>query len=150
MEEKYALQARQLSFILGVIAFIVFLFMLKPILKDAPEPLLGCGNKSPDNVGKTTEEGKRFFINNCASCHAKSMTDALTGPPLVYWQQYLGDEKELLFYLKNPAKYPKKRMNQAFRALHKAYAPAQCVAFPSLKEEDVAALVAYIKPFHSY
>ncbi len=150
MEEKYAFQARQMSLVLGAIAFTVFLFMLKPILKDAPQPIPFCGTKSPDNIGKNTEEGKMFFINNCASCHAKSMRDKLTGPPLMYWQQYLNDEEELLIFLKNPAKYPQKRMTHAYRLLRKEYAPAQCTAFPSLNESDVAGLVAYIKPFHVY
>lgn len=147
MEEKYAFQARQMSLVLGAIAFIVFLFMLKPILKDAPQPVVFCGTKSPDNIGKATHEGKMLFINNCASCHAKSMRDKLTGPPLMYWQQYLNNEEELLVFLKNPAKYPKKRMTHAYRALRKEYAPAQCVAFPSLNEADVAGIVAYIKPY---
>ena len=149
MEEKYAFQARQISLVLGAIAFIVFLFMLHPILKDAPQPVAFCGTKSPDNYSKTSK-GKTLFINNCASCHAKSMRDKLTGPPLLYWQQYLNNEKELLVFLKNPAKYPKKRMTHAYRALRKEYAPAECTAFPSLTETDVAALTAYIKPFEGY
>ena len=144
MDEKYAFQARQISFILGAIAFIVFLFMLKPILKDAPRPVAFCGTKSPDNYSKSVE-GKMFFINNCASCHAKSMRDKLTGPPLLYWQQYLNNEENLLIFLKNPAKYPQKRMTYAYRTLRKEYAPTQCVAFPNLTEADIAALVAYIK-----
>jgi hypothetical protein len=72
------------------------------------------------------------------------MHDALTGPPLIYWRQYLKDEKELLFFLHNPKKYPKKRMNHAFREMRAIYTSSRCTAFPSLTETDIAALAAYI------
>jgi mono/diheme cytochrome c family protein len=147
MEEKYALKARQMAFGLGGIAFFVFLFMLKTALTDVtklPEPnRFFCGVSSHYDA-TIPYEGKTLFINNCASCHAKSMTEPLTGPALIDWKQYLNDEKELLFYLHNPKKYPKKRMNHAFREMRELYTSARCTAFPSLTETDVAALAAYI------
>jgi cytochrome c553 len=147
MEEKYAFEAQKTVSLLGLIAFIVFLFMLKIALTDTPKPpeeqpfFCGVGRHYNSMVIK---EGKMLFINNCASCHAKSMRDALTGPPLVYWKQYLKDEKELLFFLHNPKKYPKKRMNLAFREMREIYTSARCASFPGLKETDIAAIAAYI------
>jgi hypothetical protein len=147
MEEKYAIQAKNLAFLLGFIACLVFAFMLKTLLIDEPkrqsQPYFVCGVVGLHS-SSVMYEGKKLFINNCASCHAKSMVDKLTGPPLVYWQQYVENETELRRFLHNPTKYPKKRMNAAFRDLREMYAPNQCTAFPSLTETDVAALAAYI------
>jgi cytochrome c553 len=147
MEEKYAYQAKNVAFLLGFIAFLVFLFLLKTLLIDEIKPKVdqrfycGVGGLHSSTV---TQEGKTLFINNCASCHAKTMRHALTGPPLIYWQQYLENETALLRFLHNPSKYPKKRKNPEFRALQKLFSPSQCTAFPSLTETDVAALAAYI------
>ncbi len=147
MEEKYAIQAKNVAFLLGFIAFIVFLFMLKMLLMEAPKeseyPQFFCGfrNRYSDTL---LNQGKTLFINNCASCHAKSMMEPLTGPPLVDWKQHLKDEKELLFYLHNPTKYPKKRMNKEFRAMREIYTSARCMSFPNFTEADVAAIAAYI------
>jgi mono/diheme cytochrome c family protein len=147
MEEKYAFEAQKTASALGLIAFIVFLFMLKIALTDAPklqeEQRFFCGVSSHYSK-PIVNEGKMLFINNCASCHSKNMRDALTGPPLIYWKQYLKDEKELLFFLHNPKKYPKKRMNLAFQDMRRIYTSVRCVSFPSLKEADIAALAAYI------
>jgi mono/diheme cytochrome c family protein len=147
MEEKYAFQAKKMAFLLGFIAFIVSLFMLKSLLidtkKQQEEPQFFCGVGSHYSSA-IVNQGKAFFINNCASCHAKSMKDGLTGPPLIDWKQYLKDEKELLFYLHNPIKFPKKRMNPTFREMREIYTSSRCVSFPSLTETDIAALAAYI------
>jgi mono/diheme cytochrome c family protein len=147
MEEKYAFQAKKMAFLLGFIAFIVSLFMLKTLLMDTPkqaeEKRFFCGVSSHYSSA-LVNQGKTLFINNCASCHAKSMKDALTGPPLINWKQCLKNEKELLFYLHNPTKYPKKRMNLAFREMREIYTSSRCVSFPSLTETDIAALAAYI------
>jgi mono/diheme cytochrome c family protein len=147
MEEKYAFEAQKTASALGLIAIIVFSFMLKMALTDAQrlpeEQRFFCGVSSHYSK-PIVNEGKTLFINNCANCHAKDMHSPLTGPPLIDWKQYLKDEKELLFYLHNPKKYPKKRMNLAFREMREIYSSARCASFPSLKEADIAALAAYI------
>jgi cytochrome c2 len=148
MEEKYALLAQKMAFKLGAIAFIIFLFMLKLLLADAAKTdnQFFCGTKSPENtVRGIAVDGRMLFINNCAVCHAKSMKDDLTGPALIYWRQFLGNEKELLFYLKNAHHYPRKKMNKAFRASHERFEGIECMAYPDFTETDIAALVAYIE-----
>ncbi len=144
MEKSYAFAAKQVALFAGLLCFILFLFMVYPIIRTSniDETPIVCGNTLLPTFGGEAKKGKMLFITNCAQCHAKNMKDPLTGPPLGGWQQYFKNEKEVLTYLNNPKNY--KTKNKALKKLLKEYEPTECTPFPAFKEEDVAALVKYI------
>ncbi len=148
METKYAILAKRMALWSGVLAFVLFLWILKTFLqKPIYEQQLGCGTNDSlpiltDNVSK----GKMLFNNNCATCHNKNMRDKLTGPGLDDWHSYLKDENEMLLFLHNSKAYLKE--NKLLRKKLKEFEGTECTAFPNLNLEDVKAIIAYIDERH--
>ena len=87
--------------------------------------------------------GKTLFINNCASCHAKSMKDKLTGPALAGAQARWGDDKALYAWIRNSQASIASGQPRAV-AIWNEYKPTVMTAFPGLKDEDMENLLAYI------
>ena len=88
--------------------------------------------------------GKTLFITNCASCHAKSMKEKLTGPALAGVRERWGDDKALYSWIRNSqaliaAGYP--RAVQIYAENNKS----NMSAFPSFKDEDIDNLMLYIE-----
>lgn len=143
METKYAILAKKMALWSGVLAFVLFLWILKTFLQEPEYEQLGCGAKNytpilTDNARK----GKMLFINNCATCHNKNMKDKLTGPALQDWRNYLKDENGMLLFLHNSKAYLKN--NKWLRKKMKEFEGSECVAFPNLDLEDVKAIIGYI------
>jgi mono/diheme cytochrome c family protein len=87
--------------------------------------------------------GKTLFINNCASCHAKTMKEKLTGPALAGARERWGDDKALYSWIRNsPAMiasgYP--RAVQLYAENNKA----NMTVFAGLKDEEIENLLGYI------
>ena len=145
METKYALLAKRTALWSGVLAFVLFLWILKTFLQEPKdEKPLGFGTSDSlpiltDNASK----GKMLFHNNCATCHNKNMKDKLTGSALYDWRNYLKDENEMLLFLHNPKAYLKK--DKQLRRKLKELEGAECIPFPNLNLEDVKAIIAYIE-----
>ncbi len=147
MEKTYAFAAKQVALWAGLLCFIVFLFMIYPILQtpNLGETTFVCGNASlPTFGGEEAKNGKILFIANCAQCHAKNMKDRLTGPPLGGWRNYFKDEKQVYLYLQNPKIYRKSTKNKALKAVLKEYDPTECMAFPSFSEQEVVSIFKYV------
>ena len=87
--------------------------------------------------------GKTLFINNCASCHAKSMKDKLTGPALAGAQARWGDDKALYAWIRNSQASIASGQPRAV-AIWSEYKPTVMTAFPGLKDEDMENLLGYI------
>ncbi len=148
METKYAILAKRIALWSGVLAFVLFLWILKTFLQEPKyEQPLGCGTSDSlpiltDNASK----GKMLFIYNCATCHNKNMINKLTGPGLNDWRNYLNDENEMLLFLHNPKSYLKK--DKQLRRKLKEFEGTECIPFPHLNLEDVKAIIAYINEIH--
>jgi mono/diheme cytochrome c family protein len=87
--------------------------------------------------------GKTLFINNCASCHAKTMKEKLTGPALAGARERWGDDKALYSWIRNsPALiasgYP--RAVQLYAENNKS----NMTVFAGLKDEEIENLLGYI------
>ena len=87
--------------------------------------------------------GKALFLNNCASCHAKSMKDKLTGPALAGVQARWGDDKALYAWIRNSQASIAQGQPRAV-AIWSEYKPTVMTAFPGLKDEDIDNMLAYI------
>ena len=90
------------------------------------------------------KEGKTLFINNCAQCHAKSMKDKLTGPPLAKAVENWGGEMPRLYnWIRNSQAMIAAGDARAV-AVWNEYKPTQMNAFPTLKNEDIDNIFAYV------
>ncbi len=144
METKYAILAKRMALWSGVLAFVLFLWILKTFLQEPKyEQQLGCGTSdSLPILTNNASKGKTLFIYNCATCHNKNMMDKLTGPPLGDWRNYLKDENEMLLFLHNSKAYLKNK--KRLRKKLKEFEGFECIPFPNLNLEDVKAIIAYI------
>lgn len=89
----------------------------------------------------SAQDGKQLFTSNCASCHNPHKEG--TGPALAGLQERhkWSDIKELTAWVNNPAGYmAKDEYTKGLLAKYKS----MMTAFPSLKEEQVQAIVDYI------
>jgi cytochrome c2 len=87
--------------------------------------------------------GKTLFVNNCASCHAKSMKDKLTGPALAGAQARWGDDKALYAWIRNSQASIASGQPRAV-TIWNEYKPTVMTSFAGLKDEDIENLLAYI------
>lgn len=110
------------------------------------EQRMYCGNASPLASSEKYSRGKELFLANCASCHNKNMRDNLTGPALGLslqaWAKY--PPTDLYAYIRNSQAMTKKRHPRALE-IWKQYQPTIMPAFQNLTDEDIKALLDYIK-----
>ena len=96
------------------------------------------------SLGKTSvaQNGAALFQSQCASCHAVHKN--LTGPALagVETRGPWADRKELVAWIHNPSKYM--QTDPYTQQLKQQYGGVVMTAFPSLSEDDIAAIVDYI------
>ena len=96
-------------------------------------------------AGPTKEAGKELFIANCASCHAKSMKEKLTGPALggveERWSAF--PHKDLLSWIRNAPAMISSGHPRATE-LFAQYKPTMMNAFTSLTDENIESLLLYI------
>jgi len=90
-------------------------------------------------------KGKDLFKANCATCHNKNMKDKLTGPALATglanWASY--PEEDLHEWIKNSQGMIAKGHPQAVKIWNE-YKPVVMTAFPTLTDENIADIIAYI------
>jgi mono/diheme cytochrome c family protein len=87
--------------------------------------------------------GKTLFINNCASCHAKTMKDKLTGPALAGAQGRWGNDKELYAWIRNSQASIAAGVPRAVQVWAENK-PTIMTAFAGLKDEEIENILAYI------
>ncbi len=92
------------------------------------------------------ESGKTLFKNNCASCHNKDMKSKLTGPALggveERWAEY--PQEDLYSWIRNSQSMISQGHPKA-TALWNEWKPTVMNSFPTLSDDDVANILAYIK-----
>ena len=88
------------------------------------------------------QDGKALFSQNCASCHAVNKN--LTGPALAGVEDRWTEKKNLYAWIKNSAAYLKTGDPYATK-LYNDYNKTAMNLFPSLTDQDIDAILAYIK-----
>jgi cytochrome c2 len=102
-----------------------------------------CGT-SDGTIGKAGE-GKILFLNNCAACHAKSMRDKLTGPPLLgSFARWKYDTVAYSAFIRNSQRMIEKKHPRAVE-IWSEYLPTVMNNFPNLSKKDMVALIAYME-----
>ncbi len=91
------------------------------------------------------EAGKTLFRNNCASCHNKDMKSRLTGPALGGTEERWADypEADLYRWIRNSQAMIAEGHPRA-TALWNEWKPTVMNSFPTLSDEDIANILAYI------
>ena len=88
--------------------------------------------------------GKTLFITNCAQCHAKDMKSKLTGPPLAKAvENWGGDMKAMYSWVRNSQAMIASGNARAV-AVWNEYKPTQMNAFPTLTNDDIDNIFAYV------
>ena len=88
-------------------------------------------------------DGEALFKANCANCHKPD--EKYTGPALKGWSSREPDAEWIYKWMANPAKmietddYAKKLFNE--------YKPTVMTAFPSLKKEEIDAIMKYVDDY---
>ena len=88
------------------------------------------------------QDGKALFSQNCASCHA--VHKQLTGPALAGVEDRWSEKANLLAWIRNSQAYLKTGDKYA-NDLYAQYNKTQMNAFPALTDQDIDAILAYIK-----
>jgi mono/diheme cytochrome c family protein len=93
----------------------------------------------------TPAAGKTLFANNCASCHAKGMKKAATGPALAgveeRWAAY--PREDLYAWIRNSQKLIKSGHPRAVE-LWNEYKPTVMNAAAHLTDEDIESILLYV------
>lgn len=96
-------------------------------------------------AGPTKEAGKELFSANCASCHAKDMKTASTGPALSgledRWSAF--PRKDLYAWIRNSQALIATGHPRATELWAK-YKPTMMNSFPGLTDEQIESLIMYI------
>lgn len=100
------------------------------------------------------KKGEAIFKDNCASCHVKDMKTKMTGPALggveERWSKF--PKKELYDWIRNSsgvladASY---KSNPYAKSLYVEYKNTNMTAFPTLTDEDIVSLLAYINNMYT-
>jgi len=87
------------------------------------------------------ETGQSIFLQRCATCHAVNMTVA--GPSLKGVEKRWHDKQKLFAFIRNSQAIIAK--DQYAKELFYAYNKVQMPPFADLKDEDLQAILVYIK-----
>ncbi len=91
-------------------------------------------------------KGEKLFKQNCTACHA--LDRKVVGPALQgVVDRWNGDEEEIIKFIKNSQKYinGNEKHSDYAKKLFEQYNKTQMLAFEHLKDEDIKAILAYIK-----
>jgi mono/diheme cytochrome c family protein len=89
-------------------------------------------------------DGKALFMANCASCHNKNMKDKMTGPALYGVETRWSKKENLYAWIRNSSAFLKTGDAYA-NGLYNEYNKSVMTAFPSLKDEEIESVLAYIE-----
>ncbi len=94
----------------------------------------------------TADVGKTVFKNYCASCHAKDMKSALTGPALYGAEARWADfaREDLYEWIRNSQALIAKGHPRATE-LWNEYKPTVMTAFPALTDEEIESVLLYVE-----
>ncbi|MEZ5050277.1 MAG: cytochrome c [Saprospiraceae bacterium] len=91
----------------------------------------------------SADAGKTLFKNYCASCHAKDMKSAATGPALAGAQERWADDEALYNWIRNSQGMIASGHPRAVE-LWNQYKPTVMTAFPDLTDDEIGSLLAFI------
>jgi mono/diheme cytochrome c family protein len=93
----------------------------------------------------TIENGKTLFKANCATCHAKDMKTAATGPALGGAEERWADfpQSDLYSWIRNSAALIATGHPRA-TALYAEWNASNMTAFKTLTDDDIASLLMYV------
>jgi mono/diheme cytochrome c family protein len=98
---------------------------------------------APAPLSTEAVAGEKVFKANCASCH--KVNRAMTGPALAgINEKYAGDEAWLYEWIRNAPKLINEKDPKAV-ALYDEWAPNMMSAFPTLTDEEIDNLLAYVQ-----
>ncbi len=89
------------------------------------------------------DAGKTLFKNYCASCHAKDMRSAATGPALGGAQERWGDDVALYAWIRNSQKSIADGYPRAVE-LWNEYKPTVMTAYPDLTDDEIGSILAFV------
>lgn len=95
------------------------------------------------NAEVSIDNGKTLFTANCASCHAKNMKSALTGPALGGVEAKWDSKDNLYAWIRNSQAMIKAGHPRAIEVWNQ-YKPTVMTAFPTLTDDDIASILVYI------
>ncbi len=95
------------------------------------------------NAQVSIDKGKTLFTANCASCHAKNMKSALTGPALGGVEAKWDTKENLYAWIRNSQAMIKTGHPRAVEVWNQ-YKPTVMTSFPALTDDDLASILVYI------
>ena len=88
-------------------------------------------------------DGAALFKANCANCHKPDVK--YTGPALKGWSTREPDAEWIYKWMANPAKMIE--TDAYAKQLFEEYKPTVMTAFPSLKKEEIDAIMKYVDDY---
>lgn len=139
------------NLIFAFLAFLLLLFSYGMVqINSIEKEEANCGTKnvstefSPE-LEKEIQFGSQLFKNNCGSCHAKNMKAKMTGPALAdVEKRWNGNRENLRAWIRNSQAYLLTDDPYA-KNLYAEYGESVMTAFPNLKDEEIDAILGYIK-----
>jgi mono/diheme cytochrome c family protein len=89
------------------------------------------------------KEGKKMFLENCASCHNINMVDDMTGPALYGVAEKWSNKEDLIHFIQNPQELINN--NQARAVKIAALWPSEMTAFPQLDAVAIEEILAFVE-----
>jgi len=140
---KYAVNGVLLAalFFIGLELISFLMSINDPEAKKANTPIDISTMKSAILSDPRFEKGKQLFSTNCSSCHALVHVD---GPSLAGVEERVPDKQILYSWIRNSEAVIKSG-NEYFTNLYNAYNKVSMNSFPKLTDEDIDAILFYIK-----
>ncbi|HRI21524.1 MAG TPA: cytochrome c [Panacibacter sp.] len=140
---KYAVNGVLLAALFFIsLKLISFLMSMNdPEAKKANTPIDISTLKSAILSDPRFEKGKQLFSANCSSCHALVHVD---GPSLAGVEERVPDKKLLYSWIRN-SEAVLKSGDAYFTNLYNEYNKTAMQSFPALTDEDIDAILFYIK-----
>ncbi|MEZ4685491.1 MAG: cytochrome c [Bacteroidia bacterium] len=135
-----------LAFIcIGLFAYFSFKADWSRLAEKVHEPDFGYAVIYPSgydvSLNELESKGETLFKANCAACH--KAVGRLVGPQLAGIQAKYADDRQWLYsWVKNSSRLIQDGDAKAV-ALFEAYNKQQMTAFPTLKDEEIDAILAY-------
>jgi mono/diheme cytochrome c family protein len=99
--------------------------------------------KAKATAGVQSKEGKKLFLENCASCHNMNMVDDMTGPALYGVAKKWSNKEDLIHFIQNPQELINN--NQARAVKIAALWPSEMTAFPQLDSLAIEEILAFVE-----
>lgn len=139
--------SKQLNYIISAFFLIItftglFLFIQKIPLDRKQKEIVIIDDFPGESSSPAVQKGRAIFNSKCASCHI--MFKDATGPDLsaaIDGEQW-SDRKKLYAWIRNPAAFMK---NDAYTQNLKKLYKAGMTAFPDLTDEEIDAIVEYVR-----